>query len=143
LLFLLAIPLWHWQVQIGLKILAGLQKLVEISAHASQLVPSWEINMGVLLCIGLFYYRKKRSLTLALLFLTLNLNQDKNKIPSFGRYDFVPQGEILKIIPNEAGETVYFSDGRCKRELVRGMWWEKCSPRRRSNKNKIKKLSSL
>jgi hypothetical protein len=143
LLFLLALPLCQWQLQVGLKILAGLQKLVEMSAHVSQLVPSWEINVGVLVCFVLFYLRKKKSLTLALLFLTLSLNQDKKRIPSFGRYDFVPQGEILKIIPDEVGETVFFSDGKCKRQLVRGIWWEKCSPRRRSNKNKIKKLSSL
>lgn len=142
-LFLLAIPLYQWQIQVGLKILTSLQKLVELSAHVSHIVPSWEINVSVLLCFGLFYFRKKKSLTLALLFLTLNLNQDKNRIPSFGRYDFVPQGEVLKIVHDEAGETVYFSDGKCKRELVRGIWWEKCSPRRRSNKNKIKKLSSL
>lgn len=143
LLFLLAIPLCHWQVNVGLKILSGLQKLVELSAHASQMVPSWEINVGVLICFGLFFYRKRIALAVALLFLTFSLNQDQNKIPSFGRYDFIPQGQALKIIPDEAGETVYFSDGKCKRELVRGIWWEKCSPRRRSNKNKIKKLSSL
>lgn len=143
LLFLLAIPLYQWQLDIGLKILSGLQQLVEISAHVSQLVPNWEINPGVLLCFVLFYYRKKKALAFALLCLTFSLNLDQNKIPSFGRYDFVPQGEMLKIVSNETRETVYFSDGKCRRELVRGIWWEKCSPRRRSKKNKIKKLSSL
>jgi hypothetical protein len=143
LLFLLAFPLCDWQIQVGLKILTGLQKLVEISAHLTQLVPTWEINMGVLLCFGLFYFRKQKLLLLAMLLLTSSLNQDLDKIPSFGKYDYVPQGNVVKIVPNEAGETVYFSDGKCKRELIRGVWWEKCSPRRRSSKNRIKKLSFL
>ena len=142
-LFLLAFPLCQWQVQLGLKILGCLQKLVELSAHLSQLVPSWEINIGVLLCFGLFYFRKRKLLTLALLLVTFSLNQDRNKIPSFGRYDYVPNGRVLRIVPDETGETVYFNDGKCKRKLVRGTWWENCSPKRRSNKIKIKKLSSL
>ncbi len=142
-LFLLAFPLWHWQVQVGLKILGGLQKLVELCAHASQLVPGWEINLGMLLCFVLIFLGKRKALAMALLFLTFSLNTDNNKIPSFGRYDFVPSGEVVKIVPDETGETVYFSDGKCKRELVRGIWWEKCSPRRRSKHKKIKKLSSV
>ena len=143
LLLLLAFPLCHWQIIVGLKILAGLQKLVQLSANLTQLIPTWEINVGVLLCLGLFYFRKKKSFILAVLLLTSSLNQDLNKIPSFGRYDYIPTGNVVKIVPNEAGETVYFSDGKCKRELIRGVWWEKCSPRRRSSKNSIKKLSFL
>lgn len=144
LLFLLAFPLWIWQLKLGLVILAGLQKLVSLSAQASVYVPSWEINLGVLLCFGLFYFRQKKLLALSLLFLTFSLNADKKKNPSFGNYDFVPQGEILKIVSNDMGEIVYWSDGRCKRELVRGIWWEKCSPRRKSTRKlKLKKLSSV
>ena len=144
ILFLLAFPLWAWQLKVGLLILGGLQKLVSLSAQLSVFVPSWEINMGVLICFALFYFRQKKALALALLVLTFSLNADKKKNPSFGNYDFVPQGEILKIVSNDVGEIVYWSDGRCKRELVRGIWWEKCSPKRRSTRKlKLKKLSSV
>ena len=143
LLFLLAFPLWHWQLQTGLWILSLLQKLVSISAQLSVYIPSWEINLGVLLCFALFYFRKQKSLALALLFVCSSLNLDQLKNPSFGPYDYVPQGHILKIVSSDVGEVVYWSDGKCKRELVRGVWWEKCSPKRRSTRKlKLKKLSS-
>lgn len=144
MLFILAFPLWNWQVEVGLRILSFLQQLVELSANVSVYVPSWEINTGVLICFAFFYFKQRQLLALSLLCLTLSLNLDPEKNPSFGPYDFVPQGRILKIVSNDVGEVVYWSDGKCKRELVRGIWWEKCSPKkRRSNrKNKLKKLSS-
>ena len=143
LLFLLAFPLCHWQLQLGLKILACLQGMVKWSAEISQYVPSWEINSGVLICFGLFYFRQRKTLAVALTCLSLSLNLDLGKIPSPGRYDFVSQGQVVKIKEGEKMDRIYLSDGSCKRELIRGVWWEKCSPRRRSKKNKIKKLSSL
>ena len=48
---------------------------------------------------------------------SFTLNSDSKNIPRFGNYDFVPQGKIEKIIPNEFGETVYWTDGKCDREL--------------------------
>jgi competence protein ComEC len=143
LLLILAFPLCGWQVQLGLKILYGLQKLVEISASVTQLVPTLEINLMVLVCFGLLFFRKRKVLALAMLVLPFGLTMDKNKAPGFSRYDFVPQGQVVKIIYHERGETVYFNDGKCKRDLLRGVWWERCSPLRGSKKNKIKKLSSL
>lgn len=136
LLFLLAIPLYHWQMIIGLKILWCLQKLVEWSGSLTSLIPSWEINLSVLLCFLFFYLRKRKCFALCLLTLTWSLNPDLEKIPSFGSQDFVPQGKIIKIVPNVLGETVYWSDGKCKRELIRGIWWEKCSSKRRSTRKK-------
>ena len=143
-LFLLAFPLWDWQLNAGLTILRLLQKLVTLSVHLSSLVPYWEINVGVLLCFALLYFRKRRLLAFALLCLTFSLNPDQAKNPSFGNYDFVPQGKVMKIIADETGEKVYWSDGKCVRELVRGVWWEKCSPKRRrsTRRLKLKKLSS-
>ena len=36
------------------------------------------------------------------------------------------------------------ADGKFKRELVRGIWWEKCDPLRRSTRKfRLKKLSSV
>ncbi len=143
LLLMLAIPLCEWQVEVGLKILYGLQKLVEMSASVTQHVPTLEINIMGLVCFGLFFFRERMALALALLVLPFGLNMDKNKAPGFSRYDFVPQGHVVKIIYHKSGETVYFNDGKCRRDLLRGVWWERCSPRRRSKRNKFKKLSSL
>lgn len=136
LLFVLAIPLTQWQLYLGLKILAGLQYLVGLSAKLSTSVPNWEINLGVILCFALIYLGRRKAFAFSLLVLSFTLNLDQGKIPGFGNYDFVPQGELVKIVADEAGETVYWSDGKCRRDLVRGVWWEKCSPRRRSTRKK-------
>lgn len=136
LLFLLAIPLCHWQLYLGLKILSILQQLVTWSAQASGWCPNWEVNFGVLICFFFIYLGRRRMLALTLLVLSFNLNLDTGNMPAFGKYEFVPRGEILKIIQDEKGETVYWSDGKCRRDLVRGIWWEKCSPRRRSTGKK-------
>lgn len=133
-LFLLAFPLWNWQLSLGLKILTGLQSLVEFSASMSRIVPAWEIHIGVLACFLFFYLRKKRILALTLLVLSFSLNPEFSKTPSFGPYEFVPKGSFIKIVSKEDVEVAYWSDGRCKRELIRGIWWEKCSPRRRKSK---------
>ena len=143
-LFVLSYPLWSWQLNLGLSIFKVLQKLVEVSAHSSSYVPFWEINIVTLLCFGLFYFGRKRLLAVVMLVFSVSLNFNQAKNPSFGPYDFVPQGRILKIVSNETGDVVYWSDGKCKRELVRGVWWEKCSPKKKrsTQKNKFKKLSS-
>lgn len=136
LLFVLAIPLAHWQLYLGLKILAGLQYLVGLSAKVSMSIPNWEINLGVIFCFALLYLARRKTFAVSLLLLSFTLNLDQGRIPSFGNYDFIPQGSVVKIIADESGETVYWSDGKCRRDLVRGVWWEKCSPRRKSTRKK-------
>ena len=136
LLFILALPLVQWQMNLGLQILKWLQKLVEISATVSSSVPSWEINAGVICCFIFLYLGFRKSLTVSLIVLSFSLNLDNARVPSFGNYEFIPQGRLMKIIPDESGETVYWSDGKCRRDLVRGIWWEKCSPRKGSTRKK-------
>jgi hypothetical protein len=143
-LFILAIPLWSWQVFIGLRILGTLQSLVEVSVKICTVIPSLEVHSITLLCFVLIYFGKKRLVLVTLVFISFSLNQDFKKNPVFGSYEFVPQGMLLRISEKEFGEIVYYSDGKCKRELVRGVWWEKCSPKRgRANIKKLKKLSYL
>lgn len=141
LLLVLAIPLWSWQADIGILILTALQGLVKVSATLNTFVPAWEIHLGVLLCFGLFYYSHKKALALALLLISNGLNLDRERTPGYPRYDFTPSGEVSKIIQMEKDTVIYFKDGRCNRRLIRGMWWEKCSPRRKSTRKKLKKLS--
>lgn len=142
-LFLLAIPLWSWQLFLGLKILQLLQYLVETSAYLTTLLPVWEVNFGVLLACILFFLAKRKGLICVLCLLSWELNLDLQKAPNLGTKEFVPQGRIIKIKSDEKRDIVYWSDGRCTRELVRGTWWEKCSPKRRSTYEKFRKLSYL
>jgi hypothetical protein len=63
------------------------------------------------------------------LFLSSGLNVDLQKDPALGRHDFYPHGTMIKIIKNEKEDVAYYQDGKCKRQLVRGQWWENCSPK--------------
>lgn len=141
LLFVLAIPLWSWQLELGLMILKSLQAIVDVAAYCLQYVPTWEIHIGVLLLIGLFVYRRWKIFIALAFVLSNSLNLDQARVPSMGSYDFIPQGERVRVLVKGEDEVIYFTDGKCQRRLVRGFWWEKCSPRRRSMGRKIKKLS--
>jgi hypothetical protein len=134
LLFLLAIPLWSWQVFIGIKLLGALQALVEFSARICSLVPSLEIHSVTLLCLVLLYFGKRRLFISTLFFISFSLNQDFQKTPSFGSYEFVPQGIVLRVTERDNEEIIFYSDGKCKREFVRGVWWEKCTPKKPRSK---------
>lgn len=130
LLFLLAIPLWSWQVSIGLKLLGALQGLVELSAYICSLVPSLEVHCITLICFVLMYFGRRRLLAIAIFGISFSLNQDFQRNPTLGSYEFVPQGIVLKVIEKDYGEIAYYSDGKCKRELLRGVLWERCSPKK-------------
>lgn len=134
LLFLLAIPLWSWQVFIGIRLLGMLQALVEFSARMCSIVPSLEIHSVTLLCFVLIYFGKRRLLISTIFFISFSLNQDFQKNPSFGPYEFVPQGTVLRVTEKENEEVIFYSDGKCKRELVRGVWWEKCTPKKKRSR---------
>jgi hypothetical protein len=128
ILMLCSYPLTDWQLQLGLELLEGLQSLVSLSAKLCGIIPAWQIHCGFLVIGLLFYLRRKWLVPIALIFFTNELNQDFQKLPGASAYEFVPQGVVNKIKDSK----MYFSDGRCERKLVRGLWWEKCSPRRRS-----------
>jgi hypothetical protein len=140
LLFILAIPLWNWQMTIGLKILSLLQGIVLVAGKVAHYFPLWEIQTWSLFCFALFYSRKKKMLIFSLAIFSGSLNIDKSTPIKVGANDFVPQGHILKILESDYGQKVFWTDGKCDRELKQGIWWEKCSPRRRSTK-KTKKSS--
>jgi hypothetical protein len=136
LLVLLAFPLWDWQLSLGLKLLAVLNSLVVHSAEMSTWLPPLCPNLGVIVLLLLIIKKQKHWLPMGLLLLSNNLNSSNTKIPNFGSYEFIPRGDVIKRIENQKGELVYFSDGKCQRELIRGVWWEKCSPKRKSTRKK-------
>lgn len=133
LLFLLAIPLWNWQLHCGIFLLKALQFLVDVFSSIST---SWvliEMNFLILFMIVLLIMRKWKLLLLALLLNSNSLNPDHARNPGLPTKEFAPQGELVKTIYREKDVLVYFRDGKCKLRLVRGLWWENCSPLRRSS----------
>lgn len=131
-LFLLAWPLCGWQLSTGLWLLKFVQLLVSFCYSVVMNFPLLEVNIGLLLFFLLLACRKARPALLMCLIFTADLNTDIGKIKLSGSYDFHAQGRIIKII----GEKIYRTDGICERELVKGIWLENCSPRRRSSRNK-------
>lgn len=140
-LFVLAFPLWDWQLHTGLYILRFLHSLVELSIPILKFFPVWEVSIVTLILALLFLTKNWKPFLVGLFLFSYSLNPDFQKEPSLGSHEFKPQGEISKIVLAEKEDKIYFSDGRCSRKLVRGLWWEKCSPRRRSTGRKLKKLS--
>lgn len=141
LLFLLAFPLWHWQLKVGLYLLNILQTGVELSLPLLKLVPVWEVSVVTIFLAFLFFIKKWKLLLMGVLIFSQSLNPDFQKEPSLGSHDFIPIGEIKKIVSGEEEDKIYFSDGWCKRKLVRGLWWEKCSPEGGAKIVRFKKLS--
>lgn len=134
-LFLLAFPLWDWQLKMGLTILEILQTGIEYSLPALKLIPMWEVSIVTLALVLIFFLKKWKLLVVGIFIFSGTLNPDFQKEPSLGSHDFIPIGELKKVVTGEEEDKIYFSDGWCKRKLVRGLWWEKCSPRRRSNRS--------
>jgi competence protein ComEC len=143
LLLILAIPLWKWQLQIGLGILSLLQNMVLLSVKLTNLFPVWEVNFFFLLCFAFVYLKKKTSLVITILFICNGLNLESLKKTTFGSSEFVPQGREIKRMWKEDKLIVKWSDGQCEKQLTNGLWWEKCSPLRRSSHLRFRKLSSL
>jgi hypothetical protein len=143
ILFVLAFPLWHWQLFLGLKVLTALQWMVNLSGNFLFLLPSMEIHFGFLLLLIFIIIGRGRYALMACLLLSNSLNLDLNRNPTMGSQEFVPQGAVVRIMYGEKEDVVFFEDGKCKRQLVRGFWWEKCSSsrRRKSSNQLITKLS--
>ncbi len=139
-LFVLAWPLWKWQLATGLWLLNLVQDLVSFCYGIVMNFPLLEINIIFLVLVSMVIFRRGKEAILMTLLLTTDLNSEHTKLKLSGSYEWQPQGRIVKIV----GDKIYRTDGICKRELIRGMWWENCSPRRRSRRNKrLKKLSYL
>lgn len=141
LLFILAFPLWHWQLWPGLFILKCLQTIVDSMAQVSMTLPQLEVHMGLLILIVLCLRRKKSFILAGLLLLSSSLNLDRSRTPSLPSNETALQGKILRVVYTEKEIRVLRSDGNCRMKLVRGFWWENCSPKRGSRVKKLKKLS--
>ena len=131
-LFLFAWPLWGWQLSIGLWLLKFVQGLVSFSYSVVMNFPLLEVNIVLLIFFLLLACRQARPALIMCFLFTADLNTDIGKIKLAGRYEWQAQGKIIKV----EGGKIYRTDGICKRDLVKGIWFENCSPRGRSSRNK-------
>lgn len=138
-LFVFAWPLTDWQLSAGIFLIRIAQVLV---SHCYQLVmnfPLLEMNIALLFLFIFLIQRKGRLTLLLAMLVTADLNSDKGKIPMAATYEWQASGRIIRMTDSK----IYKMDGICERRLVRGIWYETCSPRRRSRKKGLKKLSYL
>jgi hypothetical protein len=127
-IFLMTSNLWQWQLDLGINLIRGLDVLVAIAAKVVDACPVWEANLGLASMIALVLWGRWRWLPLPLLLLSHSLNHDPQKIPTAGTYEFRPQQQLVEV----KHDRIYYKDGICRVVLVKGSWWEKCSPRRRA-----------
>ena len=136
LLFLLAFPLWDWQLFSGIQIIKVLQYLVSFFSSLSIKFPLMEIHFMILVCVGFLVFRKYKWALVTFVLLSGSLNLDRESIPSMTSKEFSPQGDIVETFYREEDVLIYFRDGKCKMKLVQGFWFENCSPVRRSSRRK-------
>lgn len=138
-LFFLAWPLTQWQLSFGIVILKLMQFFVSWSYNLVIRFPLLEVNIWLILLFALLLLRKWKLTLVASFLLTSDLNTERSKLKLSGTHEWQARGRIIKVV----GEKIYREDGICKKELVKGVWFENCSPRRRSRDKKTKKLSYL
>ena len=135
MLFILSSPLSAWQVETGLFFLRHLQTFVAVCAEVSLHLPLIEVNIFTLVLVAMIIFRKPRVFLLGLALFCSCLNLDHQRARTMARNEFVPT-EYVRTIYKEKYVTVIFKDGRCRMNLVRGFWYENCSPLKRSSRKK-------
>jgi hypothetical protein len=133
LLFLLSFPLTDWQLECGIFLLKVVQAIVDVCARISLNFPSLEVHLVTIIIAFLFLYRQKSWLLGSIFLFTTSLNLEHEKNPTQGKYEWIPHGPHQKTIFRDTDIRIIFNDGSCRLKLVRGLWWESCSPSRRSS----------
>jgi len=141
-LVILSFPNADWSFESGLTIMKILQSCVEFATKITTSFPLWEINLGFLLITYFIYRSNRRMIFICLFLMSHNLDMPKKSQLRLGSYDYTPRDNPIKMVQKNDYMIVYYKEGKCMRDLRYGVWWEKCSPKKRSTrKNKIKKLS--
>jgi hypothetical protein len=136
LLFALSYPLWDWQLRAGLFFLKLNQSLIDLSHVILNHFPFWEITSFTLVIISLALLKRYRMIPALLFILSSSLNHDSSSHPSIPANEYLPRGRIIKRTYTTNHVGILFEDGSCRVRLVRGFWWESCSPRRKSSRKK-------
>jgi hypothetical protein len=131
-LFLCAWPLLDWQLEAGLTLLRLMQFIVSFCYKLVIHFPLLEVNIVLFLLLAVFLSRHGKVAALMCALLTTDLNIENSKIPTSESYEWRANGRIIK----EVGLKTYREDGICRRDLVKGVWFETCSPRRGSRRKK-------
>lgn len=116
-LFLLAFPLYHWQLNAGLWLIQTMQTLVDYCYNITTHFPVINPNIMILIIVLMFINRKFILCAFFCLVLSDSVNIEKSKPRFLSRYELAD------------GEGV-----RCKQELIVGYWYKKCSPLRGSTR---------
>lgn len=133
-LFFLTFPLWDWQLWLGIRLLTVLHQAVSFFSALTLKVPFIEVHVVTLILMFLILKKKRQWLITGIIFFCQSLNPDYARSPGLPSKEFAPQGEIQRRIYRTEDVRIVFSDGSCKMKLIRGFWWESCSPRRKSRK---------
>lgn len=126
ILFVLALPLWNWQLNVGILVLELIQQTIRIASNSLIYFPMWEIHLGTIGLVYFFVFRKKILFWLLALLLSNSLNLDLEKNPSSASKEYRPLGSVVKI----KNQVAYFTDGKCRFRLIRGYLWESCQPKK-------------
>lgn len=116
-LFIFSWPLSSWQLEAGLGILRFLKTAIEDIAGIVTSYPTIEVNAMTIVLVALILTMRWKSVAIVLLVFSGSLNLDKQKQPSMPLHEYV-------------------GEGKCRENLVRGIWWKNCSPRGRSSSKK-------
>lgn len=135
ILLLLSFPLATFQLGIGVFLIKKVQTLIDLCYRIVVSAPSFEVTGLLLLFLLLFMMRRFRWALIVFCFISMNLNSDYGRRPAWNTNEFVPHGRITKRVYSEKKVVIYFEDGICNLKLVRGFWWENCSPERGSSRS--------
>lgn len=136
ILFLCSWPLNPTQLNIGLTILENLQMLVDYFSKMILNFPTLEVSVLTIIGMTLFLFKKWNLIIPVLIFYSHDMNIDLQKRPSYSTHDFKVQGHMIYSREINGEIRRKFSDGNCRAKLVRGFWWETCSPRYKRSRKK-------
>lgn len=125
-LFILSWPLAGWQLSVGLFLLEQTQTVISFFYSIVMKFPLLDANVGLLLFFIFVSMKHGREAVLVCLLLSADLNHENTKIPVNGSYEWQAKEKVIKVSEGK----IYREDGICKRELVKGVWFETCSPRK-------------
>lgn len=132
LLCLMAIPATNWSFELGLNVMKVLQLCVEFAVKLTTSFPLWEVNFSLILGAYFIYQSNKSMIIICLLLMSHNLNVPTKGQIKLGTFDFAPPGTPVRSLQKQDYMMIYYKEGHCRRELRYGLWWEKCSPKKRS-----------
>ena len=133
IIFISSYPLLEFQLKVGVALIRLVSFPVDFSYFLTTKFPAMEIGLMTLLLIFFCMCKRWKEALIIFILQSGNLNSNFERAPGLGSNEFVSRGKIIKRVYDEKKVRIYFTDGRCDLKLIRGFWWESCSPRKRSS----------